>query len=91
MTARAGAYKAYGDAAILSLVLDSLPVIAGKIAAPLGGVKEVVVLPEGGSSTDDIVSSVTKLVGTLPPAVQALTGVNIAESVKTALASKTGK
>lgn len=89
MSARASAYKAYGDAAILSLVLDSLPVIAGKVAAPLAAVKEVVVLPASGeSSTDDILSTVTKLAGSLPPAVQALTGINIGEAVKEALRPK---
>merc|ERR1719483_835930 len=73
MRMKASAYKQYGDAAIMSLVLEALPQIAAEIAAPLAKTDEIVLI--GGS--DRTTNEVSKLLSSLPPAVQALTGVNI--------------
>merc|ERR1711963_397258 len=73
MRMKASAYKQYGDAAILSLVLEALPQIAAEVAAPLAKTDEIVLL--GGA--DRTTSEVNKLVATLPPAIQALTGVDV--------------
>merc|ERR1740131_901913 len=73
MRMKASAYKQYGDAAILSIVLESLPQIAAEVSAPLAKTDEIVLI--GGN--DRTTSEVNKLVGTLPPAIQALTGVDL--------------
>lgn len=73
MRMKAAAYKQYGDAAILSLTLEALPKIAAQVAAPLARTNEIVLLGGSGKSID----AVTQLVAQLPPAVQALTGVNL--------------
>merc|ERR1719422_2698426 len=73
MRMKASAYKQYGDAAILSLVLESLPQIAAEVSAPLAKTDEIVLI--GGQ--DRTTAEISKLCGTLPPAVQALTGVDI--------------
>merc|ERR550534_2615977 len=73
MRMKASAYKQYGDAAILSLVLEALPQIAAEVSAPLAKTEEIVLI--GGS--DRTTNEVNKLVATLPPAVQALTGVDL--------------
>merc|ERR1719512_265794 len=73
MRMKASAYKQYGDAAILSLVLEALPQIAAEVAAPLAKTDEIVLL--GGA--DKTTTEVNKLLGQLPPAVQALTGVDL--------------
>merc|ERR1712168_233227 len=73
MRMKASAYKQYGDAAILALVLESLPQIAAEVSAPLAKTDEIVLL--GGS--DNTTHEVNKLMGTLPPAIQALTGVDL--------------
>merc|ERR550525_1322047 len=73
MRMKASAYKQYGDAAIMSLVLDALPQIAAEVAAPLAKTDEIVLL--GGA--DKTTSEVNKLLGQLPPAVAALTGVDL--------------
>lgn len=73
MRMKASAYKQYGDAAILSLVLETLPKIAAEVSAPLAKTEEIVLI--GGS--DRTTNEVNKLVATLPPAVQALTGVDL--------------
>merc|ERR1712038_1044802 len=42
MRMKASAYKQYGDAAIMSLVLESLPQIAAEVSAPLAKTDEIV-------------------------------------------------
>merc|ERR550519_66544 len=73
MRMKASAYKQYGDAAIMSLVLEALPQIAAEVAAPLAKTDEIVLL--GGA--DRTTSEINKLVSQLPPAVSALTGVDL--------------
>merc|ERR1712106_486654 len=73
MRMKASAYKQYGDAAILALVLEALPQIAAEVSAPLAKTDEIVLI--GGS--DRTTQEINKLVGTLPPAIAALTGVDL--------------
>nr|CAB3246488.1 flotillin-2 [Phallusia mammillata] len=79
MRQKAAAYKQYGDAALMSLVLESLPKIAAEVSAPLSRVDEIVLL---GGDNDRTTSEVTKLLAELPPAVQAVTGVDISKVLK---------
>merc|ERR1711899_117605 len=73
MRMKASAYKQYGDAAVMALVLEALPQIAAEVAAPLAKTDEIVLL--GGA--DRTTSEINKLVSQLPPAVSALTGVDL--------------
>ncbi|XP_031636396.1 flotillin-2 isoform X3 [Contarinia nasturtii] len=75
MRMKATVYKQYGDAAIMNIVLESLPKIAAEIAAPLAKTEEIVLI--GGS--DQCTGDVTRLVGQLPPAINALTGVDLSK------------
>ncbi|GIY33130.1 hypothetical protein CEXT_516461 [Caerostris extrusa] len=47
MRMKAAAYKQYGDAAVMSLVLDALPKIAAEISAPLAKTEDIILI--GGS------------------------------------------
>eukprot|EP00038_Savillea_parva_P008454 m.177066 g.177066 ORF g.177066 m.177066 type:complete len:444 (-) comp14280_c0_seq1:109-1440(-) len=71
MELKAGAFKAYGDAAVVDMIIKSMPSIAAEIAAPLERTGDVVLLSgqEGG-----VTSEISKLVSELPPVVDALTG-----------------
>merc|ERR1711872_1102726 len=73
MRMKASAYKQYGDAAVMSLVLEALPSIAAEVAAPLSRTDEIVLIGGNNNTTNEV----NKLVGTLPPAIRALTGVDI--------------
>ncbi|KYN40798.1 Flotillin-2, partial [Trachymyrmex septentrionalis] len=75
MRMKAAVYKKYGDAAILNITLNALPKIAAEVAAPLARTEEIVLL--GGS--DATSGELTRLVGQVPPAVQALTGVDLSK------------
>ena len=61
MRMKASAYKQYGDAAIMALVLEALPQIAAEVAAPLAKTDEIVLL--GGA--DRTTTEVNKLLGKL--------------------------
>merc|ERR550519_1025560 len=73
MRMKASAYKQYGAAAILSMVLEALPQIAAEVSAPLAKTDEIVMI----SGQDRTAMEVNKLVATLPPAISALTGVDL--------------
>ncbi len=44
MRMKASAYKQYGDAAILAMVLEALPQIAAEVSAPLAKTDEIVLI-----------------------------------------------
>ncbi|NXJ90058.1 FLOT2 protein, partial [Corythaixoides concolor] len=74
MKLKAEALQQYGEAAQLALVLDALPEIAAKVAAPLSKVDEIVILSgESGSTT----SEVNRLLAEIPASVRAITGVDL--------------
>merc|ERR1719193_2912718 len=73
MRMKASAYKQYGDAAILSLVLEALPQIAAEVSAPLAKTDQIVLIGGGNNTTNEV----NKLMATLPPSIQALTGVDL--------------
>ncbi|CAL4189298.1 unnamed protein product [Meganyctiphanes norvegica] len=75
MRMKAAAYKQFGEAAVMSLVLDKLPQIAAEIAAPLAKTDEIVIL--GNSSS--VTNTLTQIAGELPTAIQALTGVDLSK------------
>lgn len=77
MRLKAQAYKQYGDAAMLQLVLESLPKVAAEVAAPLARTQEIVMLGD-----DRTTSEVSRLLGSLPPAVMALTGVDVSKALQ---------
>lgn len=76
MRLKASAYRAYGDAAILELTLDALPKVAAEVAAPLSKIDEIVVLGD-----DRTTGEVSRLLSSLPPAIQALTGVDLSKAI----------
>merc|ERR1712168_539037 len=74
MRLKADAYQQYGEAAQTALVLEALPKIAAKVAAPLSKTSEIVILSgDGGRGTGEI----NRLLAELPVSVNALTGVDI--------------
>uniref|UniRef100_A0A8C7VXU2 Flotillin n=1 Tax=Oncorhynchus mykiss TaxID=8022 RepID=A0A8C7VXU2_ONCMY len=74
MRLKAEAYQHYGDAAKTALVLEALPKIAAKVAAPLARTNEIVILSgDGGRVTGEV----NRLLAELPVSVNALTGVDL--------------
>merc|ERR1719379_3160908 len=53
MRMKASAYKQYGDAAVMSLVLEALPSIAAEVAAPLSRTDEIVLIGGNNNTTNE--------------------------------------
>lgn len=80
MRQKASAYKQYGDAAVMSLVLESMPKLAAEISSPLAKTQEIVIISEDCDGDGDGYE-IAKLLGALPESVQALTGVDLSEAL----------
>uniref|UniRef100_A0A8B9H534 Flotillin n=1 Tax=Astyanax mexicanus TaxID=7994 RepID=A0A8B9H534_ASTMX len=80
MRMKAEAYTQYGEAAKTALVLEALPKIAGKVAAPLARTNEIVILSGEGSR---VTGEVNRLLAELPVSVNALTGVDLTKVRRT--------
>ncbi|XP_028563120.1 flotillin-2 isoform X1 [Podarcis muralis] len=76
MKLKAEAYQQYGEAAKMALVLDALPQIAAKVAAPLSKVDEIVILS---GDNNKMTTDVNRLLAELPASVHALTGVDLSK------------
>uniref|UniRef100_A0A672G790 Flotillin n=1 Tax=Salarias fasciatus TaxID=181472 RepID=A0A672G790_SALFA len=74
MRLKAEAYQQYGEAAKTALVLEALPKIASKVAAPLSRTNEIVILSGENSR---VTGEVNRLLAELPVSVNALTGVDL--------------
>jgi flotillin len=81
MRQKAAAYKQYGDAALMSLILEAMPKIAAEVAAPLEKTQEIVIISDDKNGGSNVSQEITKLLGSLPPQIQALTGVDLSKAI----------
>lgn len=87
MREKAEAYKLYGEAAILELMVEKLPEIAQAISAPLAQTDKIVIMDQGGENggAAKIPGYINTIAGMVPEAVEALTGKNMMDIVEKAL------
>ncbi|MCL1882675.1 MAG: SPFH domain-containing protein [Defluviitaleaceae bacterium] len=93
MMKKAEAFKQYNDAAVIQMLIERLPEIAKNIADPLSKTEKIVVVDNGGSSNgksgaSKVAGYVTDIIAQLPNTVEALTGVDLIDVLKTATATK---
>lgn len=81
---KAEAWKEYQDAAIVDMLLDTLPKVAAEIAAPLAQAKKVtmVSMGKGDVGAAKLTNEVLAVMERLPSVVESLTGVSISKSMK---------
>jgi len=77
MRLKAQVYRKYGKPAVTAMVVEALPKIAAEIAAPLAKTGEIVIL--GGDGGFGITDEVTRLAGQVPPAIKAISGVDLSQ------------
>ncbi|CAH2214275.1 flotillin family protein [Tepidibacter aestuarii] len=86
MQAKAEAFKQYNEAAITQMLVEKLPDIAKSIAEPLTKTEKIVIIDngntEGKGGASKVTGYVTDIMSQLPESVEALTGVNIMDIVK---------
>ena len=92
MMKKAEAFKQYNDAAVIQMMIERLPEIAKNIADPISKTDKIVVIDQGGggngkpAGASKVAGYVTDIIAQLPETVEALTGVNLIEVLKGAVA-----
>ena len=82
MREKAEAYKQYGEAAVIQMVVERLPEIAQHISAPLAQTEKMVIIDNGGGGGAAKVSqNVTKMIAEVPEVVEYLTGINLIDLI----------
>lgn len=86
MAKKADAWKDYQDAAMIDMVLNTLPKIAAEISAPLTNARKVTMVSSGKGEVGamKLTNEVMGIMEKLPSVVENLTGINIAKSMKLA-------
>jgi len=74
---KADAWKEYGDAALVQLIVDKMPELATAMAAPLANTKEMVFVSNEGNSASSLTGDVGRMMSQLPATVHALSGIDI--------------
>jgi len=84
MAKKAAAFAEYDEAAKVAMVLDMLPKLAAECAAPLNGVSKIRVVAGGNGDIGaaKLTSEVVDIMGKLPALIEANTGVNIINRLK---------
>ncbi|HTQ31018.1 MAG TPA: SPFH domain-containing protein, partial [Opitutaceae bacterium] len=77
MRKKAESFKEYNQAAIIQLIVEALPQIAGQISAPLAKTEKMVIINSGGpgGGASKLTGDVTTILSQLPPVLESLTGV----------------
>merc|ERR1712224_693307 len=74
---KADAWKEYGDAALVQMIVDKLPELAKNMSAPLGRTKEMVFVSNDGKGPSQLTNDVGRMLSQLPATVKGLTGLDI--------------
>jgi len=83
MVKKADAWAQYQEAAIVDMVLQTLPKIAAEVAAPLSGANKITMVSSGKGDVGaaKLTGEVMDVIDKLPGMVEKLTGVNILKSM----------
>ncbi|XP_026318230.1 flotillin-1 isoform X1 [Hyposmocoma kahamanoa] len=83
MAQKADAWKEYGPAAMVDMMLDTLPKVAAEVAAPLSQVNKVTMVSCGGSEVGaaKLTGEVLNIVQCIPTLVKGVTGVDVTKAV----------
>ena len=85
MRRKADSFKEYNQAAIIQLIVEALPQIAGRISEPLAKTDKIVIINSGsgpGGGASKLTSDITTIMSQLPPVLESLTGVNLEKLIE---------
>ncbi len=85
MKKKAESFQEYNQAAIIQLIVEALPQIAGQISAPLAKTEKMVIINAGsgpGGGASKLTGDVTTIMSQLPPVLEALTGVKLEKLIE---------
>jgi flotillin len=85
MEKKALAWQMYNQAAIIQQIVEALPQVAAAIAQPLSQTERIVVINsggDGGAGASKVTQDVTNIVAQVPATIEALTGIDLTETLK---------
>jgi flotillin len=85
MEKKALAWQKYNQAAIIQQLIEALPQVAAAIAQPLTQTDRIVIINsggDGGAGASKLTQDVTDIVAQVPATIEALTGVDLMETLK---------
>ena len=80
MRKKAESFKEYNQAAVIQMLVEILPQVAGKISEPLAKTEKIVIINSGngpGGGASKLTGDITQIVSQLPPVLESLTGVKL--------------
>jgi flotillin len=78
MRKKAESFKEYNQAAVIQMIVEILPQLAGKISEPLAKTEKIVIINSGGGpggGASKLTGDVAQIISQLPPVLESLTGV----------------
>ncbi|XP_041771395.1 flotillin-1 isoform X1 [Anopheles merus] len=83
MAKKAEAWREYREAAMVDMLLDTLPKVAAEVAAPLSQAKKITMVSSGNGEVGAVklTGEVLQIVNKIPELVKSITGVDISRSV----------
>ncbi|XP_021695725.1 flotillin-1 isoform X1 [Aedes aegypti] len=83
MAKKAEAWREYREAAMVDMLLDTLPKVAAEVAAPLSQAKKITMVSSGTGEVGaaKLTGEVLQIVNKIPDLVKSITGVDISRSV----------
>lgn len=83
MAKKAAAWNEYGHAAMVDMMLETLPKVAAEVAAPLSQAKKITMVSNGSGSigAEKLTEEVLNIVTRVPELVKTLAGVDIAKVI----------
>jgi flotillin len=84
MEKKALAWQMYNQAAIIQQIIEALPKVAAAISEPLSKTERVVIINSGGdgAGASKLTQDVTNIVAQVPTVIEALTGIDLMETLK---------
>jgi flotillin len=84
MAKKADAWQEYGEAAIIDMMLQKLPIIAAEVGAPLSKTKKITIVSDGNGpiGASKVADEVLAIMMKVPEAVKSMTGVDLRKTMK---------
>ena len=84
MEKKAAAWQQYTQAAIIQQLIEALPAVAEAVALPLAQTDRMVIINNGGEGggASRLTADINSIVAQVPETLEALTGVNLVEALK---------
>jgi flotillin len=94
MREKAESFKLYNEAAVIQMIVQILPELAGKVSEPLSKTEKMVIINSGngvGGGASKLTGEVTQIMSQLPSVIESLTGLKLEDLLQRAVAQKQTK